>query len=49
MMKSVKSLLVPRSSVFKNTTREDVLNLTDFAEGKIDATAFLRRTFRPLE
>ncbi|WP_305768153.1 DUF499 domain-containing protein [Candidatus Epulonipiscium viviparus] len=45
-MKSVKSLLVPRSSVFKNTTREDVLNLTDFAEGKIDATAFFEENFQ---
>lgn len=44
-MKPLASMLKPRASVFADTTQEDVLNLTDFAEGKVDAEAFFRENY----
>ena len=36
----------PRESVFSDTTRDDVLNLTDFIEGKIDVDKFFNENFK---
>ncbi len=44
-MKSIAELLVPKESVFNDATRDDVLNLTDFAEGSIDASKFFDENF----
>jgi hypothetical protein len=38
--------LKPRENVFSDTTREDVLNLTDFAENRIDADKFFGENFQ---
>ncbi len=45
-MKTIKEMLKPRESVFSDTAREDVLNLSDFAEGSIDARKFFAENFR---
>ncbi len=45
-MKALKEMLTPRKSVFLDTTRDDVLNLSDFAEGTIDAEKFFSENFR---
>jgi len=42
-MQTVSSLCKPRDSVFTDTTRDDVLNLSDLIEGKIDPAKFFRR------
>ena len=39
-------MLKPRESVYSDTAREDVLNLSDFAEGNIDAESFFAENFR---
>lgn len=39
-------MLKPRDSVFKDTTREDTLNLSDFAEGRIDGNKFFAENFK---
>ena len=39
-------MLKPRESVFSDTAREDVLNLSDFAEGTIDAEKFFSENFQ---
>ena len=44
-MKPLASMLKPRESVFADTAQEDVLNLTDFAEGKVDAKAFFGENY----
>lgn len=44
-MKPVAEVLKPRESVFSDTTREDVLNLSDFGEGRIDGEAFFAENF----
>ncbi len=44
-MKPLAMMLKPRESVFADTAQEDVLNLTDFAEGKVDAEAFFRENY----
>ena len=44
-MKSVAEMLKPRESVFSDSAREDVLNLSDFAEGRIDGEAFFAENF----
>jgi len=44
-MKTIAQMLKPRKSVFLNTTREDVLNLSDFAEKKVDASKFFNENF----
>jgi len=45
-MDSLFELCTPRESVFIDTTREDVLNLTNLIEGKIDAEAFFDENFK---
>jgi len=44
-MKTVFELCKPRESVFADTTRDDVLNLSDLIENKIDADKFFNETF----
>lgn len=44
-MLTIGEMLKPRESVFSDTAREDVLNLTDFAEGRIDAEKFFGENF----
>lgn len=44
-MKTIFEMLKPRESVFKDTTREDTLNLSDFAEGSIDGKKFFSENF----
>ncbi len=43
---TIFEMLKPRANVFSDTTREDVLNLSDFAEGKIDAEKFFSENFK---
>ena len=45
-MKALAEMLTPRESVFSDTTRDDVLNLSDFAEGNIDAEKFFSENYR---
>ena len=45
-MKTISQMLKPRESVFKDTTREDTLNLSDFAEGRIDGKKFFAENFK---
>ena len=45
-MKSVAELCKPRSSVFVDTTRDDVLNLSDLVEGRINAEHFFDENFK---
>lgn len=45
-MKTLREMLKPRESVFSDTAREDVLNLSDFAEGTIDAERFFSENFQ---
>lgn len=45
-MKTLREMLKPRESVFSDTAREDVLNLSDFAEGTIDAEKFFSENFQ---
>ena len=45
-MKSVAELCKPRASVFVDTTRDDVLNLSDLVEGRIDAEHFFDENFK---
>ena len=45
-MKTVAELCVPRDSVFVDTTRDDVLNLSDLIEGHIDAAKFFDENFK---
>ncbi len=45
-MKTLIEMLKPRDSVFSDTARDDVLNLSDFAEGNIDAERFFSENFR---
>ena len=44
-MKTIAEMLKPRQSVFLDTTRDDVLNLSDFAEGRVDADKFFRENY----
>lgn len=44
-MKYVAELCKPRDSVFVDTTRDDVLNLSDLVEGRIDADRFFDENF----
>ena len=39
-MRTINEMLQPRENVFSDTAREDVLNLTDLAENRIDANKF---------
>lgn len=45
-MKTLREMLKPRESVYSDTAREDVLNLSDYAEGTIDAERFFAENFR---
>lgn len=45
-MQTVLQLCKPRDSVFQDTTREDVLNLSDFVEQKIDVDKFFGENFK---
>ena len=45
-MQPVSALCKPRDSVFSDTMRDDVLNLSDLIEGKIDATMFFNENFK---
>lgn len=45
-MKTIAEMLKPRSSVFSDTAREDVLNLSDFAEGRVNAERFFSENFK---
>jgi len=45
-MKSVFELCKPRENVFYDTTRDDVLNLSDLVENKIDADKFFDENFK---
>lgn len=45
-MNTIFEVLKPRENVFSDTTREDVLNLTDFAEKRIDAYKFFGENFK---
>jgi hypothetical protein len=45
-MQTIKSLCKPRDNVFSDTARDDVLNLSDLVEGKIDAAKFFNENFK---
>ena len=45
-MKPIAEMLKPRESVFSDTAREDVLNLSDFAEHRIDSEKFFSENFK---
>jgi predicted AAA+ superfamily ATPase len=45
-MQFVSALCTPRESVFSDTTRDDVLNLSDLIEGKIDVAKFFNENFK---
>ena len=45
-MKTVAELCKPRESVFLDTTRDDVLNLSDLVEGRIDTVKFFDENFK---
>lgn len=45
-MKTIRDMLKPRESVFSDTVRDDVLNLSDFAEGRVDKANFLKKTLK---
>ncbi len=44
-MKSLFELCKPRKSVFDKTKRDDVLDLTDLVENKIDPSRFFEENF----
>ena len=44
-MKKIKELCTPRASVFDDTTRDDVLNLSDLVQGKVDGKKFFAENF----
>lgn len=44
-MKTLFELCKPRESVFSQTKREDVLNLSDLIENRINPHDFLMRTY----
>ena len=45
-MQTIKALCKPRESVFDDTSRDDVLNLSDFIEGRIDPRKFFDENFK---
>ena len=45
-MQTISELCRPRDNVFSDTTRDDVLNLSDLIEGKIDAAKFFGENFK---
>lgn len=44
-MKTLFDLCKPRESVFEETTREDVLNLSDLIEGRIECASFFEENY----
>ena len=48
-MITIAEMLRPRPSVFSDTAREDVLNLSDFAEGRIDSEKFFSENLSVLK
>ena len=44
-MRTVKDLCKPRANVFEDISRDDVLNLSDFIEGKIDPERFFDENY----
>ncbi|MDR2176258.1 MAG: DUF499 domain-containing protein [Synergistaceae bacterium] len=45
-MQTISALCKPRENVFSDTARDDVLNLSDLLEGKIDAAKFFDENFK---
>ena len=45
-MKTIRDMLKPRESVFSDTVRDDVLNLSDFADGRVDKAKFFEENFK---
>ena len=45
-MQTIKALCKPRDNVFEDTSRDDVLNLSDLIEGKIDPARFFDENFK---
>ena len=45
-MLTIREMLTPRESVFSDTVRDDVLNLSDYADGRIDAEKFFSENFK---
>ena len=45
-MRTIHDMLQPRVNVFSDKTRDDVLNLTDLAENRIDANKFFGENFQ---
>lgn len=45
-MQTISALCKPRESVFSDTQRDDVLNLSDLIEGKIDIAKFFDENFK---
>ena len=45
-MQTISALCKPRESVFSDTARDDVLNLSDLIEGKIDPSKFFDENFK---
>ena len=45
-MKTVKELCIPRDSVFEDTARDDVLNLSDLVQGKVDGYKFFSENYK---
>jgi predicted AAA+ superfamily ATPase len=45
-MQTIKALCKPRESVFVDTTRDDVLNLSDLIENNIDVDKFFDENFK---
>ncbi|MHC6201758.1 hypothetical protein ACYULU_01025 [Breznakiellaceae bacterium SP9] len=45
-MQTIKALCKPHDSVFSDTARDDVLNLSDLIEGKIDVSRFFDENFK---
>ena len=45
-MNTIFEMLKPRENVFSDTAREDVLNLSDFAEHRIDANKLFGEKFK---
>ena len=45
-MQTIKALCKPRDNVFSDTTSDDVLNLSDLIDGKIEASKFFDENFK---
>lgn len=45
-MKTIQEMLKPRESVFSDAVRDDVINLSDFAEGRVDKEKFFAENFQ---